>query len=123
MFPISDIQEKSKLYSDQTGMFLVRLATGNKYIFVLYHYDTNSIHALHIKSRHTDHISQAWKTIFDTLKHHGEASEFYILSNEYSTNMIHSFKSSGVTYQLVPPHLHRYNAAERAIMTLKNISL
>ena len=82
MFLISDIQEKSESYSDQTGMFPVRSTTVNKYIFILYHYDINSIHALPIKSRHVDRISQAWQTIFDTLKYHSEAPEFHILDNK-----------------------------------------
>ena len=34
--------------------------------------------------------------------------------------MIHSFKSSGITYQRVPTHLCMLNAAERAIRTFKN---
>ena len=55
-FPASDIRKFSKSYSDQTGGFLVRSVTGNKYVFLLYHYDTNIIHALSIKSRHVDHI-------------------------------------------------------------------
>ena len=29
-------------------------------------------------------------------------------------------QNSGVTFQLVPPHLHRTNAAERAINTYKD---
>ena len=60
MFPVSDIHRLSKSYSDQTGGIIACSATENKYIFVLYHYDTNSIHAVPIKSRHADRIIQAW---------------------------------------------------------------
>ena len=35
---------------------------------------------------------------YNLLKHHGEASELHILDNECFSNMIHSFKSSGVAY-------------------------
>ena len=100
-------------------MFPVRSATGKKYIFVLQHYDKNNIQAPPIKSRHTNHISQTWKTIFDTLKHHSETPELQILDDECFSKTIHSFKSFGATYQLVPPHLYWRNAAERVIMTLK----
>ena len=110
----------SKSYSDQTGKFPVRSASGNQYIFVLYHFDTNSIHALPIKSRHTDQISAAWQKIFDTLQHHGEQPSLHILDNECSYDIKQAFKKSNVKFQLVPPHLHRRNAAERAIRTLKN---
>ena len=34
-----------KIYTDQTGRFLVTSSKGNKYILVAYHYDSNTIHA------------------------------------------------------------------------------
>ena len=40
-----------KSYSDQTGRFPVPSSRGNHYIFVLYHQDTNSIHAVAIPNR------------------------------------------------------------------------
>ena len=51
----------SKSYSDQTGNFPITLSQDNKCIFILYHYDTNSIHMVSIKSKHTQHIIQAWE--------------------------------------------------------------
>ena len=58
MCTIIDSKElESKSYSDQTGRFPVRSTSGNQYIVMLYHYDTNSIHAVPIKSRHADVIS------------------------------------------------------------------
>ena len=59
MLPVSDINKLSKSYSDQTGGFPIRSRTGNKYVFVLYHYDINRIYAVPIKSRHDNHIIQA----------------------------------------------------------------
>lgn len=96
------------------------MASGNQYIFVLYHFDTNSIYALPIKYRHADQISAAWQKIFDTLQHHGGQPSLHILDNECSYDITQAFKKSNVKFQLVPPHLHRRNAAERAIRTLKN---
>ena len=58
MFPVSDTNQLSK-YSDQNSGIPVRLATGKIYMYVLYHYDINSIHAVPIKSRHEDHMIQA----------------------------------------------------------------
>ena len=34
--------------------------------------------------------------------------------------MKHAFEKHNIDFQLVPPHQHRRNAAERAIMTFKN---
>ena len=45
--------------------------------------------------------------------HHGAQSECPEALNKY-------FRQNNVTYQLVPPHLHRNNSAERAIQTFKD---
>ena len=50
---------KSKSYSDQTGCFPINSAQGNHYIFLTYHYDTNTIHAVPIESTHTKCITDA----------------------------------------------------------------
>jgi hypothetical protein len=44
----------------------------------------------------------------------------YILDNEASAQLKQALAKYALTYQLVPPHLHRRNAAERAIRTFKN---
>jgi hypothetical protein len=44
----------------------------------------------------------------------------YILDNEASTDLKKALAKYDLTYQLVPPHLHRRNAAERAIHTYKS---
>ena len=44
----------------------------------------------------------------------------YILDNEASADLKKGLKKYGLAYQLVPPHIHRRNAAERAIRTFKN---
>ena len=54
----------SKSFSDQTGKFSVTSTQGKKYSYVMYHYDTNSIHMVPIKSRHADNIMKAWNATF-----------------------------------------------------------
>ena len=39
----------SKSYSEQTGGFPVKSSSGNQYIFIMYHYDKNKIHAVPLK--------------------------------------------------------------------------
>ena len=34
-----------EIYTDQTVMFPITSSKGNKYVFVAYHYDSNTIHA------------------------------------------------------------------------------
>ena len=43
-----------------------------------------------------------------------------MLDNEKSKDLLESFESERIAYQLVPPYKHRNNQAERAIQTFKN---
>ena len=71
MCMIVTTDELSKSYSDQTGKFPVTSSRGNQCIFILYHYDTNSIHASPLKNRQAANITQAWLDTYALLKHHG----------------------------------------------------
>ena len=42
------------------------------------------------------------------------------LQNSLSQHIKTAFTKYEVNYELVPPHMHRRNAAERAIRTMKN---
>ena len=83
----------------------------------MYHYDTNTIHAVPIKSRHTKCITDAWKSIFNILKTQGVAPNIHIIDNKYSYYLKEAFKTEDIKYQLVPAHFHQRNAAERVIRT------
>ena len=43
----------------------------------------------------------------------------FILDNDLSHELKKSFEKHNIQYQFVPPHVHRANAAERAIWTFK----
>jgi hypothetical protein len=43
--------DAGQIYTDQTGRFPVVSSKGNKYIMILYDYDSNAILAQHIKYR------------------------------------------------------------------------
>ena len=109
----------SKSLSDQTDKFPIKSTQCNQYIFVMYHYDTNTIDAVPIKSRNMEEIIKVWQTTFEILKKHGEAYSIHILDNECSYYIKQAYDTSEVKYQLFPPHVHRLNAAERAIRTFK----
>ena len=117
MIPIS-LLERS--YSDQTGRFPVRSSRGNQYIFIMYNYDTNTIHSTAIKDRNSHNIVVAWGEIFKLLKFTGHAPKIHILDNECSEELKNTFKKNNIVFQLVPPYVHRRNATERAIQTWKN---
>jgi len=49
--------------SDQTGRFVVPSTSRNNYIFVLYDYDSNSIHAEPIPNRKQESIKDAYEKV------------------------------------------------------------
>jgi hypothetical protein len=72
-------QNVLKSYSDQTRRFPVPSSRGNHYVFVLYHQDTNSIHAVAIPNRKAASIRDAWEATHKILVHQGHPPELYIL--------------------------------------------
>ena len=95
-------------------------SSGNQYIFILYHYDTKSIHTHILKNWQALEITKSWITFHEHLQQNGTAPALHILDNECSSTMQKSFRKYNVNFQLVPPYTHRRNAPERAIRTLKN---
>jgi len=114
------IQATGQISSDQTGKFPLPSSTGNNYIFVLYDYDSNSIHAVAIKNRSAPSILAAYKIVFQRLTRAGLTPRLARLDNECSAILKQFFYDEHIDFQLAPPHIHRRNAAERAVRTFKN---
>ena len=115
-----DFSPKHTAYGDLTGRFPYKSSRGNQYLLVIYDYDSNAILAEPLKSRSASEISKAWIKLHDKLATNGTAPGIYIIDNEASHELKAALKKKQLTYQLVPPHVHRRNAAERAIRTYKN---
>lgn len=109
-----------KIYSDLTGRFPIQSSTGNKYIMVVYDYDSNYIHAIPLRNRTDAEMLRGYDTAHATLTSHGLRPQLQILDNEASHALKSRIKANESSYQLVPPAVHRANAAERAIRTFKN---
>ena len=107
-------------YIDSTGRFPQRSSSGNEYIFIGYHYAGNTILATALKNRTAQSLVNAWKDMHKTFTKTNNAPKIYVLDNEKSTEILNAFKENNVLYQLVPPHSHRTNMAERAIQTFKD---
>ena len=59
-----DFEElKGVISSDQTGGFPLTSRRGNKYILIIYNYDSNSIHAVAIPSRYRENIVRGYEQI------------------------------------------------------------
>ena len=109
-----------KAYSDLTGRYPHISSRGNQYILVVYDYDSSGILVEPLKNRQAAEITKAWMAIHNRLSRHGNSPQLYILDNEVSFEFKAALRKRNVQYQLVPPHVHRRNAAERAIRTFKN---
>ena len=61
----------------------------------------------------------AYQALIDRLKSAGITPKHHILDNECSADFKKAIQHNNITYQLVPPHNHRRNLAEKAIQTFK----
>jgi len=113
-------EPRGQVFTDQTGRFLLPASTGNTQLFVLYDYDSNSIHVEPMPSKSGAAILKAYKTVHNRLVHAGLRPQLQRLDNECSAALKEFLRNENVEFQLVPPGVHRANAAERAIRTFKN---
>jgi hypothetical protein len=111
---------KHKAYHDLTGRFPHRSSHGNEYILIIYDYDSNSILHCALRNKTAGEIKRGWIELHDQLAKFGNQPQMYILDNEASNDLKKTLTKYDLDYQLVSPHLHRRNAAERAIRTYKN---
>jgi hypothetical protein len=111
------VVDQGELYTDPTGKFLVRSRKGNSYVMLCYIYDCNYIKVVPMKSRSASEWVTAYDSIHQELTVKGLKPKLQTLNNEASTALKNSFTVNDIAYQLVPPHYHRRNAAERAIRT------
>ena len=118
---IMDINEPTgQIYTDQTGRFPVQSSRGYKYIMILYDHDSNAILAEPMKSRSDHEMIRAYEKLHSYLTTRGLKPKLQRLDNEASTKLKNLMRTKQVDFQLAPPHIHRRNAAERAIRTWKN---
>ena len=119
----ANIEETGKVYTNQTGQFPLSSIAGNQYILVIYYYDSNAIMTEVMKTRQGPKLLKAYAKIIKYL----QTCIFHLIvhwiDNEASSAMKTYDQTNHIDYQLVPPHMHRRNAAERAIRTWKITSL
>jgi hypothetical protein len=109
-----------KSYSDLTGRFPTVSEMGNLYVLVLYTQDDNAILVEPLKNRSEAEQLKAYTTLL-TRASKGSALSLHWMDNEASAGLKDLLRTQfNLKYQLVPPHIHRRNAAERAIRTFKN---
>ena len=107
------------MYTDLTGAFPVRSFKNMQYIFVAYIYDLNAIIVRPIPSRNDASFIAAFSDILDVLRARDYHPTLNVMDNECSKAVEQHIRTNKIDIQLVPPHNHRVNAAERAIATFK----
>ena len=83
-------------------------------------YDGNAILAETIKNGQAATIHNSFLEIQKVLKARGNNPKVYIMENDFSSDLKEDMKKQEIDFQLDPRHMHRQNAAERAIITYKN---
>ena len=116
-----DLQDEMdrKIFTDQTGKFPVTSYRGMRYVMVLYETTTSNILVEAMRDRSSREMLRAYQTLIDRLHEKNIHPKQHILDNECSTELKEAIKNNKMTYQLVPPHDHRRNTAEKAIQTFK----
>jgi hypothetical protein len=112
------IETTGKIYNDQTDRFPVTSSQGgHKYILILYDYDSNAILTEPLKSHNGGEILRAYTKLYEYLKQRGFKPQTHWLDNEASQALkaYDTQQQQQVTYQLVPPDMHRRDEAERVI--------
>ena len=74
----------SKLYTNDMGRFSVQLRSGNHYIMLAYHVDTNTILVEPFQSWHDRHRIAAYNRIMTCLKNSVHLVDLQIIDNEAS---------------------------------------
>jgi hypothetical protein len=97
------VEITGQIYSDQTGRFPVTSSKGNKYIMVVYDYDSTAILAEPIKNRSERELLRACSKIHKHLTERGLKPQLQKLDNECSEALKTFMRSNSVDFQLVPP--------------------
>jgi len=118
---VMDVHSPSgQIHGDLTGRFPVQSSRGNKYLLIVYDYDSNAIIAEPMKNRTDSEMLRAYGNIHSLLINRGLRPQLQRMDNEASKALKQHLHQTKIEFQLVPPHIHRQNVAERAIRTFKN---
>ena len=118
VFDLSD-EAQRLMYTDQTGKFPKKSSKGNHYIMVLIEINRNAILVEAMKNRTAGEMIRAYPVLVTRLRNAGVTPKMHILDNECSEEFKEQIRKNNMTFQLVTPHDHRRNIAEKAIQTFK----
>ena len=114
---LQTIELTGKVSTDQTGRFPVTYYRRSKYLMVLYDHDSNAILDEPLTSRNEHKLIRATRVLHAYLSDRGLTPHYQMMDNECSSGLKTFLRETSVKFQLVPPYLHRTNAAKLAIRT------
>ena len=109
-----------RVYTNLTGKLPVTSISGQKYVMVLDHYDSNGITFRPRKNRSNIEAIRVYEDMYKYIKASNCNPKLNIMENEASADVKRYITNANVNYQLVEPNNHCGNAAERAIRMFKN---
>jgi hypothetical protein len=93
---------------------------GSVCFFILYHYKSNCILASPIAGLDDKSIFAAYEKRFKELESKGFKPKLNVMDNQATKHIKQFLTKNECRLQLVEPHNHRVNAAERAIQTFED---
>ncbi len=108
------------VYHDLTGLFPFMSLDGSVCFFILYHYESNCILTLPIARLNNISIFNTYKKQFEELAAKGFKPKLNVMDNQTTKHIKIFLTINKIKLQLIEPHNHHVNAAERAIQTLKD---
>jgi hypothetical protein len=82
--------------------------------------DSDAILVKPMKNRTSGEMICTYQTLVERLRVAGIAPKEHILDNECSADFKAAITTNNMTYQLVPPHDHQRNKAEKAVQTFND---
>ena len=108
------------IYTDGTGRFPKTSRNGMNYVLVLAEIDSGAIMAEAMRDRSAGEMVRAYKALIERLHKCKIFPKKQVLDNKISQAYKDAITEHKIKYELVPPHNHRRNIAEKAIQTFKN---
>jgi hypothetical protein len=113
------VLDHGQVYNDLTGAFPTRSSKGNNGLRIWYSYDANYILPIAVKYKSGAECVRAFGVVFDEMTAKCIKPKLQNMDNEASAALKKYVTEKEMSYQLVPPHFHCTNEADRAIRTLK----
>jgi hypothetical protein len=98
--------DAGQIYTDQTGIFPLVSSKGDKYIMILYDYDSYAILTQPIKYRTTPEVLRAFQAMEQELVARCLKTKLMKLDNEASKLLKAYLHQQEITFQLVLPYIH-----------------